>query len=178
VFREYLNLPDETREVITSDGWFKTGDVGEFSRDGFLRITDRKKDFIITAGGENIAPQMIETSVMESKFINYCMVYGDRKKYLSALLTLNTDAIKEYASQSGINGDLKNLATHPKVNELINSVIKEKNTKFARYETIKKFIILDHDFSQETGELTPTLKIRRRFTIEKYREVLEGLYRE
>jgi len=178
VFREYLNLPKETHGVKTPDGWFRTGDIGEISRDGFLRITDRLKDLIITAGGENVAPQMIETSLMESRYINYCMIYGDKKKYLTALVTLNPDAIREYASQFGIEGDFRELASHPRVKKLIESVIQEKNVKFARFETIKKFVILDHDFSQDSGELTPTLKVRRRFTAEKYKDVLEGLYRE
>jgi len=178
VFREYLNMPDETRAAKTADGWFRTGDIGELSRDGFLRITDRKKDIIVTAGGENVAPQMIESLLMESRFINYCMVYGDKKKYLTALITLDPESIREFASKTGINSDFKSLAYHPQIKDLIASVIKEKNLKLARHETIKKFAILDHDFSVEAGELTPTMKVRRKFTAQKYKEILESLYRD
>ncbi len=178
VFREYLNMPDETRAAKTPDGWFKTGDIGEISRDGFLRITDRKKDIIVTSGGENVAPQLIESLLTENRFINYCMVYGDRKKYLVALITLDPEAIREYAAKTGINSDFASIANHPKVRELVTSIVKEKNAVLARHETIKKFAILGHDFSVETGELTPTLKVRRRFTAEKYKDILEGLYRE
>lgn len=178
VFREYLNMPEETRAAKTPDGWFRTGDIGALSRDGFLRITDRKKDIIVTAGGENVAPQMIEMMLMESPFINYCMVYGDRKKYLVALVTLNPEAVSEYARKNGINQDLLSVSQHPRVRELISSIIEEKNLRLAKHETIKRFAILKHDLSMDEGELTPTLKIRRRFTSEKYKDIIESLYRE
>ncbi len=178
VFREYLNMPEETRAAKTPDGWLKTGDVGEMSRDGFLRITDRKKDIIVTAGGENVAPQLIESLLMESRFINYCMVYGDRKKYLTALITLEPDAVRDYARRAGIDPDPSSIGSHPKIRELIASIIREKNANLANHETIKKFAIIGNAFSVETGELTPTLKVRRRYTAEKYKDVLESLYRE
>ena len=178
VFKSYLNLPQETAQAKSADGWLRTGDIGEISRDGFLRITDRKKDIIVTAGGQNVAPQMIEISIMENRFINHCMVYGDRKKYLVALITLNMDAILDYARQIGVKDSIPKLFSHPQIYELINSIVREKNGALARHETIKKFAILESDFSQESGELTPTLKIRRKFTVDKYREILEALYKE
>lgn len=178
IFKEYLNQPEELKKVMTQDGWFLTGDVGELSRDGFLRITDRKKDIIITAGGQNVAPQMIESFLMENRFINHCMVYGDKKKYLTAIITLNTETTLEYARKEGLNISITDLPDHPKIYELIDSIIKEKNSQLARHETIKKFAILDHDFSEGNGELTPTMKVRRKFTSEKYRDILESLYEE
>lgn len=178
VFREYFKQPEESSRAKTSDGWFCTGDMGELSRDGFLRITDRKKDIIVTSGGQNVAPQMIESLVMESPFVSHCMIYGDGKKYISALITLNPDTVMEYAKKSGITGSLEEISSSRPVVDLIDSIVQEKNKKLARHETIKKFVILGHDFSQETGELTPTLKVRRKFTSEKYRDMLESLYRD
>ena len=176
VFEAYLNQPEELAKVKMDGGWFATGDIGEISRDGFLMVTDRKKDIIITAGGQNVAPQMIESFLMESRFINHCMVYGDKKKYLSALITLNIETVSEYARKKGFDVSIADLPSNPKIHELIDSVIKEKNSQLARHETIKKFAILDHDFSESTGELTPTMKVRRKFTSEKYRDILESLY--
>lgn len=178
VFREYLKQPEESASVKTADGWFRTGDVGELSRDGFLRITDRKKDIIVTSAGQNVAPQMIESLVMESPYINHCMVYGDGKKYITALITLNPDPVIEYAKKAGIAGSMAEISSNRIIFDLVDSILQEKNRQLARHETIKKFVILGHDFSQETGELTPTLKVRRKFTSEKYKDVLESLYRE
>lgn len=176
VFKGYLNRPDATAEAF-EDGWFKTGDIGEFSREGFLRITDRKKDIIVTAGGKNIAPQRIEGIMMESPYINQVMVYGDSRKYLTALVTLNYDAIKDYAKQEGIAyTNVRDLADNPTVRDLIDNIIKEKNRKLARFETIKRFAILRHEFTTETGEITPTLKVRRKFVTQKYSELLENMY--
>lgn len=178
VFQGYLNDPQAT--AITFEGeWLKTGDIGEFSKEGFLRIVDRKKDIIITAGGKNIAPQRIETLLTQSPFINHAMVYGDKKKYLTALLTLNDSEIKKFAQREGIlYSSFEALAEHPTVKKLIEGVIAEKNKHLARFETIKRFKILAEDFSTETGEITPTLKIRRKFVIGKYQEELDLLYRD
>ncbi len=177
IFREYLNWPEESARVKTADGWFCTGDVGEFSRDGFLRIKDRKKDIIVTSSGQNISPQMVESIIMESPYISHCMVYGDSKKYLTALITLDSAHIMEFAKKNNINCSMAEISSHPAIYELVDSIIKEKNKLLARHETIKKFAILPNDFSQETGELTPTLKVRRKFTAEKYKDILEALYK-
>ena len=178
VFQEYLNKPEETLNVKTNDGWLRTGDIGVLSEDGFLSITDRKKEIIVTSGGQNIAPQMIESAIMESRYINYCMVYGDQKKYLTVLVTLNPVSIVEYARKNSIEGLFENIVLNPKIKALIQDVINEKNKKFARHETIKKFIILDRDFLQTQDELTPTLKIRRKIICEKFKDRLDQLYKE
>lgn len=177
VFKGYLNLPDETKEAFDSEGWFRTGDIGEYSRDGFLRITGRKKEIIVTAGGKNIAPQMIESLMGESPYINYFLAYGDGRKYLTGLLVLNAEAARQYLTQHGFvpkNGEP--LAGHFAIRELIARQIEEKNKSLASFETIKKFAIVDGDFSVAGGELTPTLKIRRSFICEKYKDLLGSLY--
>ncbi len=178
VFKEYLNSPEQTLEVKLGDGWFNTGDIGKIDENGFLRLTDRKKEIIVTSGGQNIAPQMIENALMESRYINYCLVYGDQKKYLTALITLNLETVAEYAKHQELDVSNLKLANHPKIIELISRVVEQKNKHFARHETIKRFEILNRDFSQEQGELTPTLKLRRKYIIQKYQNVLENLYKE
>lgn len=165
VFREYRNRPEDTKNSFTEDGWFKSGDIGEYSRDGFLRITGRKKDIIITAGGKNIAPQMIEALMATSPLVSQVMVYGDGRKYLIALVTLNKQEVARLPEKG-----------ESYLNKLISGHIEEQNKKLATYETIKKFAIIDTEFSVESGELTPTLKLRRAFTGEKYKDVIGRLY--
>lgn len=179
VFKEYLNLPEETRAAFDARGWFKTGDLGEISRDGFLRITGRKKELIITAGGKNIAPQMIEGMLARSPYVNHTLVCGDGRKYLTALLTLNAGAVIDYLAERGITVvEGEPLSINPAVQQLVAEHVEEQNRKLASYETIKRYAIVDREFSIEGGELTPTLKIRRNFATAKYRDVLDGLYRE
>ena len=177
VFQGYYKNPDATREVLTSDGWFKTGDIGEIAPDGFLRITDRKKDIIVTAAGKNIAPQNIENFLKTIPFVSQVVVHGDRRKYLSALVTLNHQPIEDYAQAKKILfSDFSDLAKHPEILVLVEKAIEEKNKQLASYESIKRFAILENDFTQETGELTPTLKVKRKFVSEKYKDILEQLY--
>jgi len=179
LFQGYFKRPEATREVLTSDGWFKTGDVGEIDTDGYLRITDRKKDIIVTAAGKNIAPQNIENLLKTVPFISQVMVHGDRQKYLSALITLNREQIEDFARSEGISfGDYRELVKHPRVYSHVKKAVDEKNRQLASFETIKRFAILDSDFTQETGELTPTLKVKRKVVTEKYKEILSGLYQE
>ncbi len=175
----YYKNPEETREALDPDGWFHTGDIGEFDEEGFLRITDRKKDIIVTAGGKNIAPQYIENLMKTSPYISQCFVYGDKRKYLTALITLDFEQIKEYADSHGIQYDsLEELAKDPQIEELIKKEIEERNRQLASYETIKKFVILPSDFTIETGELTPSLKMKRKVILNKYKELLDSLYEE
>ncbi|MBI3540755.1 MAG: long-chain fatty acid--CoA ligase [Deltaproteobacteria bacterium] len=177
IFEGYYNNPQATKEAFTSDGWFKTGDIGEIDAEGFLRITDRKKDIIVTAGGKNIAPQNIENLLKTVPFISQVMVHGDRRKYLTALVTLNPQPIEEYARTKKIQFTaFKDLVQTPEIYRLVKLAIEEKNKQLASFESIKKFAILDQDFTQETGELTPTLKVKRKFVNEKYKDVIEGLY--
>ncbi len=177
VFRQYLHRPEESSAAFDKEGWFKSGDLGEYSRDGFLRITGRKKDMIVTSGGKNIAPQMIEQTMLSSPFISNFMVFGDGHKYLTALVTLNReDVLRHLRSKGEKISDQERLAHRADVRKLIAAHIEDKNRLLARYETIKRFAILESDFSQTTGELTPTLKVRRAYTSEKYRDLLESLY--
>jgi long-chain acyl-CoA synthetase len=177
VFREYYDDPAATREAIDEDGWLHTGDIGTLDEDGFLRITDRKKDIIVTSGGKNIAPQNVENLLKNDTFVSQAFVYGDRKKFLTALITLSPDEILAWAARNGIpERDVETLAKRPEVERLMRDRVEEVNRGLASFEQVKRFALLGKDFSQETGELTPTLKIRRKVVIGKYGPILEALY--
>ena len=179
VMKGYYKNPEATAETIDQDGWLYTGDVGEIDEDNFLKVTDRKKDLIITAGGKNIAPQYVERVIKTSRYISQVMAYGDRKKYLVALITLDQPQVEAWATENGIQyQSWEELASHPKVRELIQHEVDERNKQLASFETIKKFIIVPQDFSIESGELTPTLKIKRKVITQRYQEQLEALYEE
>lgn len=179
VFKGYYGRPEETSEVLEKDGWFHTGDIGVIDDDGFVKITDRKKDIIVTAAGKNIAPQNIENLIKTDPFISQIMVHGDRRKFLSALVTLDRDQIVSYAKGHQIVfKEYADLVKSDEIHHLIKARIEEKNRQLAKYETIKKFAILENDFSVETGELTPTMKVKRKFTSQKYQDVLDGFYTE
>ena len=179
VFNGYYKNPEATREVIDEDGWFHTGDIGEFDAEGFLRITDRKKDIIVTAGGKNIAPQNIENIMKTDPFISQFVVHGDKRKFLSALVTLEKSEIEKYAIDHKIPyGDYAELIANEKIFSLIKTRIEERNKNLAKYETIKRFAILKEDFSVESGELTPTLKIKRKVVNQRYANILDGFYQE
>jgi len=177
VFKGYYNNPKATKDAFTEDHWFKTGDIGQIDDRGFLKITDRKKELIITAGGKNIAPQKIENQVKMSPFISQCVAHGDKKKYISALVTVNEPELKNWLKNEGIkleNGEA--ITEHKSIVKLIGGEISHANESLARYETIKKFKILPKDFSIESGELTPSLKVKRRVVQERYKDILESLY--
>ncbi len=177
VFKGYFKRDEETKESFDAEGWFKTGDIGEFSRDGFLRLTDRKKDIIVTANGKNIAPQLIERALCESPYIRHAVIFGDGRKFISALVSLDNDRITEFARERGIAfSRTADLYAREEIKKLISGVIEEKNRTFSQFETIKKFAILDCDFTIENGELTPTMKVRRRLIESKFAEVVDGLY--
>ena len=173
----YFKNEEATAETIDGDGWLYTGDIGEIDNEGFLRITDRKKDLIITAGGKNVAPQRIEQVMRTSHYIAQVVACGDRKKFISALVTLDQDNIQPWAAENGLEAaSPEELAADPKVRALIEKEIEEKNRQLASYESIKKFHIVPHDFSIEAGELTPTLKIKRKVIFQKYNDQIETLY--
>ena len=175
--RGYFKQPEATREVFEPEGWFHTGDIGRIDEDGFLFITDRKKDLIVTAGGMNIAPQNIENLLKADPFISQVMVHGDRRPYPVALITLNAEELAKFAREQGIlNADPAALVKHPKIVERVARTVEEKNTNLQSYAKLKKFAVLAGDFTLESGELTPTLKVKRKVVAEKYRAELEKLY--
>ncbi len=177
IMKEYYRDPEATREAVDADGWLHSGDIGVLDGDGFLRITDRKKDIIVTSGGKNVAPQNIENLLKGDKFVSQAFVYGDRRKYLTALLTLSADEVAKWASQNGIaEADPAALARNPRLEGMMRARVDEINAKLASFEQIKKFAILPSDFTQESGELTPTLKVKRKVVIQKYGSVLDALY--
>ena len=177
VFKEYYRNPEATQEAIDPEGWFHTGDIGELDAEGFLRITDRKKDIIVTSGGKNVAPQNVENMLKNDKFVSQAFVYGDRRKYLTALLTLSGEDIVKWAEQNDIpERDLVLLSRNPKVEAMMRSRVDEINRQLATFEQVKKFVLLGADFTQETGELTPTLKVKRKVVIKKYGNLLDALY--
>lgn len=179
VFGGYYQRDTESKEVLDKDGWFHTGDIGVIDDEGFLAITDRKKDIIVTAAGKNIAPQNIENLVKTDPYISQIMIHGDKRKFLSALVTLDQEKILSWAKENRISfSDYRELVRNDKLYQLIKQRLDDKNKQLAKYETIKKFAILDGDFSVETGELTPTLKIKRKFTSEKYKHIIEQFYQE
>jgi long-chain acyl-CoA synthetase len=178
VARGYLKQPEATAEVFEPSGWFHSGDIGRLDGDGFLFITDRKKDLIVTAGGMNIAPQNIENMLKADPFISQAMVYGDRKPYPVALITVNVEELAKFAREQGILAtDPAVVVKHPKVLERVGRTVEEKNSQLQSYAKIKKFTVLPVDFSQEGGELTPTLKVKRKIVSNKYLTTIEELYR-
>lgn len=179
VFQGYYQREEATQEVLTEDGWFHTGDVGEVTPDGFVRITDRKKDLIKTSGGKYIAPQPIEASVKRSALIADALVHGDRRKYLSALITLEEAAVRDYAAANGIaEADWTSLTQHAKIQDRIQSDIAQVNEGLASWETIKRFVIIPESFGIASGELTPTMKVRRQVVCARYQAELDALYSE
>jgi len=178
VFKGYFQNAEATAASFDDDGWFKTGDVGEMSRDGFLKITDRKKDLIITAGGKNIAPQPIEASIMRDATIGQAVVIGDKKPYLTALIGIDGDARAQLASQHGLpeGTDLETLAATPAVKAMIDRHIDRVNSQLPRFEQIKKWVPLPDEMTVETGELTPTMKVKRRVVHERHANRIESMY--
>ena len=181
IFRGYLKDPEATAEVLAPDGWLRTGDIGSIDEDGFLTITDRKKDILITAGGKNVAPQNIENDLKLSKFVSQALVVGDRRPYVAALITLDEAEIGQWAIEQGIDGDLASLSRDERVRELVQGIVDDVNRERSRYEQLKRFIILPRDFTMDHGEVTPTLKLRRRTVSEHFadrdREALRGVGR-
>lgn len=176
IFKGYYKMPEETAEAI-HDGWFHTGDIGHLDADGFLHITDRKKDLIVTSGGKNIAPQKIENLARAQKYISQFFVHGDRRNYLTALVTLDRDQLIKYANEHSILfSDYSELIKHPKIEGLVQRQIDDLNGQLAGYESIRKFMILPQDFSIETGELTPSLKIKRTMINQRYHNELDSMY--
>lgn len=176
VMKEYYHNPELTEKAFT-DGWFHTGDIGEISSDGFLKILDRKKDLIKTAGGKYVAPQRLEALLMTKPLISQVHIHGDQRKFVVALVTLNPEAARKFAEENKIpHTSPEVLAEAPKIREQVRKAVAEANSQLASFETIKNFAILPREFSVESGELTPSLKIKRKVVDEKYRDLIDSLY--
>ena len=175
VFREYWRNPEATAETLT-DGWLHTGDVGELDDEGYLKITGRKKDIIITAGGKNLTPSNLENDLKQSRFISQAVMYGDRRPYPVALVTLDPEEILPWAKDKGLPEDMAELAKADEVREMVQTELDRANSNYAQVEQVKRFTILDHDLSIESGELTPTLKVKRNVINDRYAELFEELY--
>ncbi|MEO6194752.1 MAG: long-chain fatty acid--CoA ligase [Thermoanaerobaculia bacterium] len=179
IMKGYWGMEKETAEVIDAEGWFHTGDIGEVDSEGFLRITDRKKELIINAYGKNVAPAPIENTLKGSRFIGQAVVIGDRRKFLAALLVPDFEALKPWAEKQGIGAaDNEKLIADPKVRELIGKEVTAVNANLAGFEKIVAWELLPNEFTLETGEITPTLKVKRRVVSQKYGDVIDRLYAE
>ncbi len=177
IMKGYWNNPEATNEVVDKEGWLHTGDIGHLDVEGFLCITDRKKHLFVSSGGKNIAPQPIENLFLSSKYIEQFMLIGDRRMYLTALIVPDFDALKEYADSHNIPyNDNIELTRHPAVNDLIESNIAQIQRDLANFERVRKFTLLDRQFTIEDGELTPTQKVRRKAIEERYKTIIESMY--
>ncbi|HET9154289.1 MAG TPA: long-chain fatty acid--CoA ligase [Solirubrobacterales bacterium] len=175
VFQGYHKNPEATAETIVN-GWLHTGDLGEIESDGFIKITGRKKDIIITAGGKNITPANLEAEIKQHPLVSQCVVVGDRRPYLVALVTLDPEEAVKYAQEHNLPENPAQLAQNPDVKAAIEAHVEKINQNFARVEQVKKISILPHDLSQESGELTPTLKVKRAVVAQKHEDEIEQLY--
>jgi long-chain acyl-CoA synthetase len=176
IFRGYWRNEEATKEILDDEGWLHTGDLGDVDEDGYLKITGRKKDIIITAGGKNLTPANIENDLKQSPIISQAVMYGDRRPYPVALITLDPEEIGPWAREHGLPEDPAVLAERPEVIEMVQGTLDKANKKYAQVEQVKRFAILDHDLSQETGELTPTMKVKRNVVYENYADVFDELY--
>jgi long-chain acyl-CoA synthetase len=176
IFRGYYKNQDATNETIV-DGWLHTGDLGRVDEDGFLYITGRKKDIIITAGGKNITPANLENGLKQNQYISQAVVYGDRRPYLTAIVTLDPEEVATYAKQHDLGtSDVAELRDNAAIKAIVQGAMDQVNEKVARVEQVKKFTILPQDLTQETGELTPTMKVKRNIVYDKYASVFDRMY--
>ncbi len=177
VMQGYHNLPEATAEALTADGWLRTGDIGEIDARGFIKITDRKKDLIKTSGGKYIAPQHIEGKLKATcPYLSQVIVHGDKRNFVTALVTLDEEAVMKWARAKGISGTYAEIAQKPETKELLAPFFDEVNKSLAKYETVKQFAILPVDLTVEAGELTPSLKVKRKVVEKKYAAMLDKMY--
>lgn len=176
VFKSYYKNPEATDEAF-ADGWFKTGDIAGIDNDGFITIKDRKKDIIITAGGKHVAPQYIENLFKGEAIVSHCLVYGDRRKFITCLLTLNREMLKTVANRHKLNyKDVDELYHHPLIKDEVDAAVGRINQSLATFERIKRYEVLPNDFTIEEEELTPTFKVKRKYVTAKYQAVLDSMY--
>lgn len=178
IFAGYHGQPDATAEAIDESGWFHSGDIGEFDRDGFLRITDRKKNLLVTAGGKNVAPANIEALLKTDSLVGHAVALGDRRPFIAALFALDGEAARKFASEEGISSELSSLARNPKVRARFQKMVDVANRDLARYEQVRKFAIVPVELTQDGGELTPTLKVKRKVVEENFKDLIDSLYTE
>ncbi len=177
VFKGYWDMPEETAAAFTPEGFLMTGDIGRWTKDGFLEVVDRKKDLIITAGGKNVAPQKIENLFKKNPLFSQVIVVGERRKYLTALFNLNLQQAERLAKNKGIpHARPEELTDNSEFLRLVDDIVTGLNSHLARFETIKKYRVIPHEFSKETGELTATLKVKRRVVQEMYKEIIDSMY--
>jgi long-chain acyl-CoA synthetase len=176
VFLGYYKDPEATKETLTDDGWLRSGDLGSFDHDGFLLITGRKKEILITSGGKNITPKNIEGALKNHPLIGEAVLVGDRRNYLTVLIALEPDAAAKFAAEKGISQ--AELHTHATLRDEVQRAIDDVNTRLAKVETVKKFAVLPRPFDIEHGELTPTLKIKRRIVYKNWSAEIEAMYAE
>jgi long-chain acyl-CoA synthetase len=174
----YFNAAEETARAFEG-GWFHTGDIGEIDADGFVKITDRKKDLFKTSGGKYVAPSLIEGQFKAlCPYASQMVVHGNERNFCTAIITLDPDQIREWADNNGLQGKTyEQIVASPQVHDMVEGYIDELNTKLNRWETIKKFILLEHDLSVESGEVTPSLKVKRKVVESNYKDRLDALYR-
>jgi long-chain acyl-CoA synthetase len=177
VMKGYFNKPQATAEAIDPEGWFHTGDIGHLDEDGFLAITDRKKDLLVLAGGKKVAPQPIENELKASSFISTPIVLGDRHKFVAALLVPNFDRLREHAASENLTVDWEHLDADPAIRRLFQQAIDTYNREKPHHEQIRAFAVLSSDLTIEDGSITPTLKVKRRILESRYRDLIESMYR-
>ncbi len=178
VMKGYYKNEAATAEALEPDGWFHSGDIGELDADGFVRITDRKKDIIVTAGGKNVAPQNLENSLKTFPIVSQAMVHGDKRKYLTALICISEESARKLLTDKGVTppASYAELAEHPAVRDAVQAAVNGVNADQPSYQTVKKFHLMDHDFTQESGELTPTLKVKRKVVTQNSKALLDAMY--
>jgi long-chain acyl-CoA synthetase len=179
IFKAYFRDLLATEEAIDSDGWFHTGDIGAIDSDGFLRVTERKRDLIVTSGGKKVAPQKLENLLKSNPLISQALIVGRGQRHVMALITLDRQRVRQAAQQSGIDIDpTMNLTAHPWVQAQVREIVQKTNKSLAPFEAIRNFAILDRDFTVDNEELTPTLKPRRQVIVERYQKLIEDMYRK
>ena len=179
VMKGYFNNEEATTEVIDQDGWFYTGDIGVIDEGGFIKITDRKKNIIVLSNGKNVAPQPLESQLVQSPYIDQIMLVGNERKNVAALIVANFDALKTWADENDVDAsEISTLVKTREVQQLIQQEIRELLSDFADFEQVRRFALLEKEFSQEEDEMTPTLKLKRNIIMEKYADVIEGMYPE
>jgi len=176
VFPGYWQNETATAEVLERDGWFHTGDVGEIDEEGFVRITGRKKEILVTAGGKNVSPSVLEDRVRAHALVSQCLVVGDGRPFIAALVTLDLDAIPDWATAHGKTVDLSQLVDDPDLRAEVQKAVDDANAAVSRAESIRKFTILAEDWTEEGGQLTPSLKLKRNVVVREHKDEIAALF--